>query len=117
MAQRVKDLKQSYKDVGSIPGFDQWVKDLVLLWLWHRLAAAALIQSLAWDFVQAEGKAVKGKKKKKKKKECDVELQYQKCNEFWSCHVGSVVMNPTRNHENVGSIPGLAQWGKDPPLP
>ena len=29
-----------------------------------------------------------------------------------SCH-GAVEMNPTRNHEVVGSVPGLAKWVKD----
>ena len=31
--------------------------------------------------------------------------------------VAQQVMNPTSNHEDVGSVPGLARWVKDPTLP
>ena len=62
---------------GLIPGLTQWVKDLtlpqlwcsfrcssdpVLLLLWHRLAAVALILPLAQELLYATGVAIKRKK-------------------------------------------------------
>ena len=38
--------------------------DVALLWLWCRLAAAAPIQSLAWELSYALGAALKKKKKR-----------------------------------------------------
>jgi len=70
--------------MGLIPGLALWVKgsgiaascgvgcrcgsDPVLLWLWCRPAAAALIQPLAWELPYAMGVTLKKKKRKKKKK-------------------------------------------------
>ena len=55
------------ENVGLIPGLAQWVKDLALLWLWCRPAAAALIQPPVWEPPYAAGVALKRKRKKKKK--------------------------------------------------
>ena len=68
---------------GSIPGLPQWVKDpacamsldLVLLWLWHRLAATAPIRLLAWEPLYATGVALKTKKKKRER-ERDIEREF-----------------------------------------
>ena len=40
---------------------------LLWLWLWHRLAATALIRPLAWEPLYATGAALKGQKYKEKK--------------------------------------------------
>ena len=70
-------------DAGLILDLAQWVKDPalmwavvqvadegrsdpVLLWLWCRLAAVALIRALAWELPQAIGEALKSKRKKNK---------------------------------------------------
>ena len=45
------------------------------------------------------------------------EVRYKMLIRLWSSHRGVAEMNPTRNHEVAGSIPGLAPWVKDPALP
>ena len=78
--------------------------DLAWLWLWCRLVVTAPIRPLAWEPPYATGVALKRQKKIHPKKKRKV---------LWSsCH-GAAEANPTRNHEVVGSIPGLAQWVKD----
>ena len=70
-----------HEDVGLIPGLAQGSSvavscgvdgkcslDPTFLWLWHKLAAVAPIQPLAWELPYAAGAALKSEKKKKKKK-------------------------------------------------
>ena len=41
---------------------------------------------------------------------CPVKVEISECE---SSNCGAVEMNPTRNNEVAGSIPGLSQWVKD----
>ena len=50
--------------------------DAASLWLWRRLAAAALIWLLAWDLPYATGAALKSKNKQTNKKPLKIELPY-----------------------------------------
>ena len=59
------NLTRNHQVAGWIPGLAQRVKDLVLLWLWHRLAAVALIRPLAREPPYAALKRQKAKNKNK----------------------------------------------------
>ena len=58
------NLTRNYEISGLLSGLAQWVKDLALLWLWHRLAAVAPIRPPAWEPPCVMGVALKIKKKK-----------------------------------------------------
>ena len=66
VAQCLTNPTRNHEVEGSTPGLAQWVKDPVLLWLWRRLAAAALIRPLAWEPPCAMDAALEKTKKKKK---------------------------------------------------
>ena len=75
---RLRTRHSAHEDMGSIPDLIQQFKDLVFIgcrcsldpmlpWLWHRLAAAVLIQPLAQELPYAASAFVKRKHKKRTK--------------------------------------------------
>ena len=62
---------RNHKVEGSIPGHRRG-SDPVLLWLWHRPAAGALIRPLAWDCPYATGAAQEKAKRQKKQTKSSV---------------------------------------------
>ena len=70
--------------------------DLVLLWLWCRLVATALIQLLAWELPYALGAALKKTEKKKATVKSDkyylqIASSLHFKNRLWSSRHGAVV--------------------------
>ena len=90
--------------VGCRPGLD-----LMLLWLWRRPVAAASIRLLAWEPPHATVVALKKKKEKEKKY-------------IYNAEGVPIMAHWVKNRalsylcEDAVSIPGLAQWVKDPVL-
>ena len=85
---------------------------LLWLWLWHRLAAVALIGPLAWEPPYASRAALKSKKKKKQTKKPTLNL---KC----TTEVPTVVkwnQQCLRSSRDVSSNPSSAS-DKNPALP
>ena len=79
VTQQVKNPTSIHEDAGSIPRLTQWGKDLMLLQavakgcrcgldpvllLWCKLAAVAMIWSLAWELPNATGADLEREKKK-----------------------------------------------------
>ena len=81
MAQQVKNLTIQ-EDVASTSGPTQQVMDLVLLWLWRRLATEALIQPLAWELPYAFGADLEGAALKRKNKSSNKNLRTV-LNDIW----------------------------------
>lgn len=83
-----------------------WLREGTPLWLWCRLTAAASIRPLAWELPYATGAALKKKKRKEKKERRNSR----------SSRYGTTWSVASWECWDLGSIPSLAQWVRDPVL-
>ena len=115
-----------HEGLDSVTGLAQWGKnpaapswgvgrwcssEPVLLWLWCRLAAAALIRPLAWKLPFAANVAQKRKKKNYMKEQRARITKKQLGRKFPLRLSGD---ESDWYLQDVGLIPGLTQWFKDP---
>ena len=81
--------------------------------LWHKPAAAALIQPLAWELPYAVGAAVKKKKRERKKKK-----NYQVVVQIWrQATIGKVMLEKNSGNPTRCKAVLLANTREYPPLP
>ena len=73
--------------------------DLVLLWLWCRLAAVAPIRPLAWEPPYGTGVALKRQKDKRKEKRREEEKKRK-----------------GKKRKEIPGVPAVAKWVRDPTL-
>ena len=78
MAQGLVNQTRNHEVAGLIPGLHQWVRDLALLWLWHRPVATAPIRPLAWEPPYAAGAALEKANKTKQNNQPTKETNIQK---------------------------------------
>ena len=80
-----------------------------------RLVATAPIRPLAYEPPHATGSSPEKAKRQNNNNNIDYCINDKR--KLRVPVVAHWLTNPTRNHEVVGSIPGLAQWVNNPALP
>ena len=114
MTQQDKNQTSIHEDSGLIPGLDQWIRIRhchklqcrLQTWLGSHVAVA-VASSCSSDSTPSPGTFIcqgVAVKRRKKKRHGVPFMAHQ-------------LMIPTRIHEDVGLIPGLTQWVKDPASP